>query len=283
MILKLVSRLPLGVLYSLASFISFLMRYVAKYRLDVVRDNINQCFPEKSASEKNQIINQFYKNLGDFMVETLKGMTISEEDLRRRVKIIDSEIIEKYFQNNQSVLIMTGHQFNWEWLLLACCIQLSAPMSPVYKLLNNQYFENLMFAMRSRFGGQPIEMQSTLMEIMKRKGAVNGFGLLADQTPMPEAEKYWAQFLGRETAFYVGPQKLALMTKYPVVFASVQKVQRGHYEVSFKSVAEPPYDKNGHEVLDNYIRLCQELLKSQPANWLWSHRRWKYSKPLYDD
>jgi len=283
MIFRLFSRLPLGVLYGFASIIAFTMRYLVKYRLEVVRGNIDSSFPEKSTTERLRIINQFYKNLADFMVETLKGMSISSSEIKARVQMSNQEVIEQYFGADRSVIILTSHQFNWEWLLFACCLQLSAPMSPVYKLLNNKYFDDLMFRTRARFGGKPIEMQETLMEIMKRKKSVNGFGLIADQVPLPEAEKYWAQFLGRETAFFVGPEKIAHMTKYPVVFASIKRVKRGYYEVNFESIAEPPYAKDSHLILDTYIEKCEQILRAQPSNWLWSHRRWKYKKPLYDN
>lgn len=283
MIFKIVSYLPMGVLYVISDVLYLIMYYLFRYRLQVVQENVALAFPEVDQKTRDKIIKAFYHNLSDFMMETLKGMTISAKEINRRVIIEEKEAIEKYFREGQSVIIMTSHQFNWEWLLFACCLQLSAPMNPVYKLLNNGYFDRLMFKTRSRFGSRPIEMQETLVEVVRRKGVLSGFGLIADQIPLPDAEKYWAKFLGRETAFFVGSEKIAHMTKYPVVFAGIKKVKRGHYRVYFENIAAPPYDKKGHEILDNYIEKSEKILREQPASWLWSHRRWKYQKPLYDD
>ncbi len=283
MIFKAVSFLPLWVLYIISDILYVIMYYVVRYRYPVVKENIEKAFPEKDQKEQLVIIKNFYRNLGDFMMETLKGMSISADEINQRVVIKDKEAIERYFKQGQSVLIMTSHQFNWEWLLFACCLQLSAPMNPVYKLLNNGYFDRLMIKTRSRFGSKPIEMQETLMEVVKRKSTLNGFGLIADQIPLPDAEKYWTTFLGRDTAFFVGSEKIAHMTKYPVVFAGIKKVKRGYYEVYFEDISAPPYDKQSHTILDTYVVKSEKILREQPDNWLWSHRRWKYQKPLYDD
>ena len=283
MIFKLVSYLPLSVLYLISDVMYVGAFYLVRYRYGVVRENVVKAFPEKEAGEQHKIIRSFYRNLCDFTMESLKGMTLSSKEINKRVTLHQKESVERYFSNGQSVIILTTHQFNWEWLLFASCLQLSAPLNPIYKKLNNRYYDRLMLKTRSRFGAKPIEMQDTLAEIMKRKSAVNGFGLVADQIPLATAEKYWTQFLGRETAFFVGPEKIAQMTKYPVIFAGMRKVKRGYYQVYFKALAEAPYDKSKHQILDSYIVEAEKILREQPESWLWSHRRWKYEKPFYDD
>ncbi|GJM28335.1 MAG: acetyltransferase [Cyclobacteriaceae bacterium] len=283
MILRWISYLPLSVLYGVATLLYFVTFYVVRYRFRVVKTNLQNAFPGRSDSEINKIMKEFYRNFSDFIIEALKSLTISAKQLNSRVIIKDPEVIEKYFNNGQSVLVLTSHQFNWEWLLLASSIKLSAPLSPVYKQLNNKYFNNLMLKARSRFGSKPIEMQQTLVEIVNRKDKVNAFGLVADQTPMVDADKYWSSFLNQDTAFYVGTERIAYLTRYPVLFVGMKKIKRGHYQIKFEELAEPPYSKNDHFILDRYIAKTEELIQASPAEWLWSHRRWKYQKPFYTD
>ncbi len=226
---------------------------------------------------------QFYRNFCDFIIEALKSITISATELDKRVTIKDPEVIERYFKNGQSVLVLTSHQFNWEWMLLASSSKLSAPLNPIYKRLNNSYFNQLMLSTRSRFGSKPIEMQDTLAQIVNRRKSVNAFGLIADQTPLIDADKYWSTFLNQDTAFYIGSERIAHLTKYPVVFVGMTKIKRGYYEIQYQELANPPYDKSEHYVLDMYITKAEKLIQERPAEWLWSHRRWKYKKPFYTD
>ena len=283
MILRWISRLPLPVLYKASDLLYYICYYLIRYRRQVVYQNLVKAFPDEEPARIKKIMKQFYRNFCDFIIEALKSITISESELEKRVIIKGKEFIEAYFANGQSVIVLTSHQFNWEWLLLASSLQLSAPLNPVYKLLNNKYFNDLMLSTRSRFGSNPIEMQETLMQVVKRKQTTNAFGLLADQTPLVDADKYWSKFLNQDTAFFIGSERIAHLTKYPVVFVGMKKIKRGYYEINYEPLAEPPYQKNDHVILDTYIERAEALIRESPSEWLWSHRRWKYEKPFYTD
>jgi KDO2-lipid IV(A) lauroyltransferase len=106
--------------------------------------------------------------------------------------------------------------------------------------------------------------------------------MVADQTPIAEDEKYWTQFLGRETAFYVGADTIARIVKGPVLFVAMQREGRGRYRVQVTPLAAPPYEPGSkHTVVERYVRLLEAEILQSPADWLWIHRKWKYAKPVY--
>ncbi len=280
MVLRWISYLPMPVLYGLSNLLYVLVYYVFRYRFQVVKSNMTRAFPHKESKEIAADIKQFYRNFCDYIVETLKAITISGSELKQRVDVRGAELMEAYFSQGTSVLALTSHQFNWEWLLLACSQELSAPLHPVYKKLNNSYFDELIFKMRSRFNCQPIEMQETLRCIKSQRKVPSAYGFLADQTPLPDADIYWSSFFGQETAFFTGTERIAKMTNYPVLFIGMKKIKRGHYQMRFEKVSEPPYMENDHTTLDRYIEKIEKQITERPAEWLWSHRRWKHKRPL---
>ena len=280
MIFRWISYLPLSILYGVSDLLYFVIYYIARYRYQVIRNNLVNSFPHKSKSEIDGIIKQFYQNFCDYVVETLKSISISGEELQQRVEIINSQLMENHLRKGTSVLALTSHQFNWEWLLLALGQQLSVPLSPVYKRLNNKYFDDLLLSIRSRFGCQPVEMQKTLSRILSERGVPTAYGFLADQTPLADADIYWSSFLGQEAAFFTGTERIARLTGYPVLFIGMKKIKRGHYVINFDKIAEPPYFKNDHTVLDRYISKIEQQIREKPAGWLWSHRRWKHKRPV---
>ena len=280
MIIRWLSYLPLSILYWISDLIYLVAYYVVGYRKQVVYNNLTNAFPDKTEEQIKSVMKQFYRNFSDFISEAIKSMTISGEELSQRVTIRNANAIEKYLREGTSVLTLTSHQFNWEWLLLASSQRLSAPLNPVYKKLNNKYFNNLMLSIRSRFGCQPLEMQETLTGIKSKRGSANAFGLVADQTPLPDADIYWSTFLNQETAFFTGTERIAYLTKYPVVFVGMKKLRRGYYEIRYEELAEPPYLKNDHTILDRYIEKTEKQINERPGEWLWSHRRWKLSRPV---
>ena len=278
--LKLLSRIPLGILYLFSNLLYFITFYVVGYRKKVIYENLKNAFPEKSDTEIKSIAKEFYGRFSDFIVEVLKGITISAEELNRRVKFTNVEVLEPYRSKNQSVVVLASHQFNWEWGLLAGCMQLPFPVDAVYQRLSSKSFDNLMLATRSRFGGNPIEKDSALREIIKQKNRLKALGIVADQSPIPNAPKHWTNFLNQETAFYLGAQQISRATGYPAFFMKVKNVGRGKYEVELINIGLPPYEKNSFDIIENYARETEKTISEDPAGWLWSHRRWKLKKPL---
>ncbi|MDN5217443.1 lysophospholipid acyltransferase family protein [Fulvivirgaceae bacterium BMA12] len=277
--LKLLSRIPLNILYVLSNLVYFITFYIAGYRKKTVYTNLRNAFPEKSDQEIRDIAKAFYKRFSDFAVEVLKGITISAEALNSRVKFTNVEILEPFRSKNQSVVVLASHQFNWEWGLLAGCLQLPFPIDAVYQRLSNKAFDQLMLDTRSRFGGNPIEKNSALLEIMRQKDRLKALGIVADQSPTQDAPKHWTNFLNQPTAFYLGAQQISRLAGYPAFFMHIKYISRGKYEVKLINIGLPPYEKGSFNIIENYARETEKAIARDPAGWLWSHQRWKLERP----
>jgi Kdo2-lipid IVA lauroyltransferase/acyltransferase len=73
-----ISWLPFKVLYLLSDALRVVLYSVLKYRVAVVRENLRLSFPEKSAEALLAIEKDFYRNLCDSIVETIKLLSISK-------------------------------------------------------------------------------------------------------------------------------------------------------------------------------------------------------------
>lgn len=280
-IIKLFSRLPLSWLYLLSDSLYFFGYYVVGYRKRVVRSNLELSFPEKSIKDIRQIERKFYRNLSDFVVETLKAFTISPDELSRRVKFIlpnDNDFAKT------PVIGLASHQFNWEWLVLSGCIQLNMEIDMVYQPLKSKSFDNIILRLRTRFGGYAVKRSEVAREAIKRNNITRIIALVADQFPGRKNDKrYWTNFLGQETAFYQGIQQLAVLTQYPVYHFGIRKLKRGYYECSIRKVSDPPYSKNDVSIVESYIQQTEKMIHAEPEGWLWSHKRWKKTKQQMGD
>lgn len=215
---KLLSYLPFSVLYVLSNVLAFTAHRIIRYRKQVVLMNLKNSFPDASEKEIRKIARDFYHNLADIIVETMKALTLSPEELKKRVHFRGVEIVQTYYDNKQSIMMLATHTGNWEWMLLSGSLQLPYPIDGVYAPLANAFYEKLMYQLRSRFGSMPIPRSDVLKELSKRSKLVRATGLVADQTPTKNAEKHWVKFLNQDTAFPKGADMLAKMTRYPVIF-----------------------------------------------------------------
>ncbi len=280
-LLVLISRLPLRVLYVISDFLYFITCYVIHYRQDVIMKNLKNAFPEKGEKELKKIQKEFYRNLCDFGVETLKFRTISVEELKRRVVFENTGIINEYFSKKQSVFYLLAHQFNWEWLLTTSALSMPFPVDFVYQEQSNKFFNQFSLNSRTRFG-YAVKREQVARETIRRKSVNRAVGILIDQFPgNPTDKKYWTNFLHQETAFFGGINQLVSMTQYPVFFLAVHKIKRGYYQAEVIPIGMPPYEKDSGVVIDNFARESEKIIQKYPAEWLWSHNRWKRKKSDY--
>lgn len=274
--LRLISRLPLSILYVCSDLLFFLGYFVFPYRKKLVRKNLRNSFPEKTKAERKKIERLFYQNLCDYAVETLKLLTLKKEELVARVVFKNNALLETYKSQQQSVILLASHQFNWEWLLAAGNINLPVPIDFVYQPLETKLTEHVLLACRTRFGAYPIKRNELAREIIKRKKMLRVIAIVADQYPGQKHDKrHLTNFLNQETAFFYGTNQLAALTQYPVLYAEIRKVKRGYYEVTFVTLAEPPHANNSEDIIERYAQAAENLIREYPAGWLWSHNRWK--------
>ncbi len=274
-ILKIISRLPFPVLYFTSDILYGLLWYVIRYRRNVVLQNLRGSFPEKSEKEIRRIAKKFYRHLSDVVVETLKTLTLPEASLARRVHIQNREVVEQYFRQGQSVVVVTAHQGNWEWLLVSCSLQLPFQVDAVYMKLDNAFFDQLMKKIRSRFGTYLVEKQVSFREIVRRKPLVRIIAMVADQSFFKMNYVYWTTFLHQETGFYSGSERIAHKTDMPVIFVSMHRQRRGFYQIRFQELDKPPFHPQPHYITEQYVRAVEDAIHQYPEQWLWSHKRWK--------
>jgi len=276
-VLKVISRLPLAVLYVLSDVIFFITYYILKYRRTVVMTNLENSFPQKTRKELEQISKEFYRNLCDYAAETLRLLSISGKELKERVVFTNPDIIKEYTGKNQSVLLLASHQFNWEWLLAGGSLQLPVPVDFVYLPQRSKLANAFALAIRTRFGGYAIARETVGREALRRKDIIRATAIVADQFPGHfNHRKYWATFLGQRTAFFHGIAQLAALTNSATYFGLARKKSRGYYDVTLIKLTSPPYTEDSSlEVINRYIEESEKIIHEQPSGWLWSHRRWK--------
>lgn len=274
--LKLISKLPFSVLYGLSNFLFWIMYYVVRYRRGLVRKNLVKSFPDKSKKQIVEIERNFYRNFCDYGVETIKLLTISKEELGKRLIFKNIEKLLEYKAKQQSVILLASHQFNWEWMVAAGNFSLPCAVDFVYQPVESKVINNFLVTCRSRFGSYPIKRNDVAREIVKRKNIVRGIAIVADQYPGQKRDKkYFTTFLNQQTAFFQGANQLASLTQFPVMYGAVEKVKRGYYEVTMVLLAEPPYEKETPVIIENYSKAAEQVIQKQPSGWLWTHRRWK--------
>jgi Kdo2-lipid IVA lauroyltransferase/acyltransferase len=278
--MRLIARLPFGVLYALGALGSFLLRYVLRHRVAIATSNLRNSFPALSAAEIRSILNRYYRRLGEVAVECLKMPALSAEEMRRRVPIPNVLELRAETSAGRSVLLLAGHLGNWEWQLQGTVTQIGVPVDAAYKPLHLAAADRAVLRLRSHFGARMVAAKKLLRAVARNRQQVRAIALMADQIPMSSGSgRHWLTFLGQPTAFYPGPAEIAHATGYASFFACMRRISRGQYELYFEPMTAAGERLEPEAFTARYARLLEASIRSDPANWMWSHRRWKLTPP----
>jgi KDO2-lipid IV(A) lauroyltransferase len=262
------------VMYILSDCFYGVLYYIMKYRRDVVMQNLAIAFPEKSDAERKKIAKQFYHGFVDSFVETIKLISISEKEFRKRMDV-NFEVINELYGRKMKVQIHTGHFFSWEFMNLACSLYSEYPFIGVYSPLSNEVFHKIIRKLRSQFG--TILIPSTQFRTMfhQYSNTEYALGLVADQSASNPNDAYWYPFFGKLTPFVKGPEKGAKRNDTAVVMADFYKVKRGYYKAELTLLTTDPKSFEEGKITRDLIQFIEAAVRKRPANYLWTHRRWK--------
>ena len=276
----LVSLMPFWLMYRLSDFLFFLLYYVTGYRKEVTRQNLRNSFPDKDEKWIHNTSRKFYRNLADIILEDIKVLTISQKNLAKHYRYVNTGVLEKIAAEGKSIILALGHCANWEWMGNTL-----APLYPQHKAyaivkpLTNKDFDGFMNGLRNRYiKDSIIYMKDTLRVMAKNKDRVCIYAFAADQTPSNPKTSYWATFMNQDTAFYTGMEKLARTLDVAVIFLDLYREKRGHYVGELTLMTDTPKATAEHEITDDYIKRLEASIRERPDNWLWSHRRWKHKR-----
>ena len=276
------AALPLSVLYAFASSIGWLAFRVFPYRKELVHSNLKLAFPEtdESASCATSCA-RYYAGFAQMLVEIVKSVRMPAEEIRRRVRIVNIEMPLELLAQGQSVLWWRRISATGSGCCCGCRSASEYPLDAAYKPLVDPWAEREMKKVRSRFGCRLVPAKELLPDMIKRRRITRAIAMVADQEPTTSEHKHWTRFLNRDTAFYMGPEEIARVTRLPVFFIAMRRVSRGYYEMQFEPLQRPSEKLAPGELTERYARRVEQQIRDRPADWPWSHKRWKLKRSVY--
>lgn len=279
-LLLLISILPFIAIYGFSDFMRFIMRYLVKYRVKVMQNNLQIAFPDKDIGEIEKLEKAAYKHLIDYIVEGIKAFTMSKRNIVKRHKLLNPELVQPFFKDEKSIIVVTAHYNNWEWGSMSASLQTPYKAVAFYKPLSNKYIDTILRRSRQRCGTKLVSIYETSKTFDKYKNEPRIYLMAADQSPSGNQLKnaFWIDFLGIKTPFLHGVEKHAKNNNYPVVYVDIQQKKRGFYELKLSVLSENPIDLNNGELTKLYANKLENIIQKKPESWLWSHKRWKHVK-----
>lgn len=269
------SKLPMSVLYGFSNFLYLVIYKLVGYRKKVVYGNMQRSFPDKSAAEIDQIAKGFYRFFCDLLVENIRLFSMPLEEWKARGVVKNPELLDQYFEQNRPVIVFEGHYGNWEISGAGLPMYTKFLVSGLFAPLKDKFFERIMNDSRCKSGLEVFPKQEVRNYFEKNKNTSVAVLFGGDQSPTSSKKSFWMDFLNQDTSIAFGTEKYAIQYNCPVLFADVQVVKRGYYEMTFKLVTDKPREEEHGFITRTNMQLLEQRIIESPQYWLWSHKRWK--------
>jgi Kdo2-lipid IVA lauroyltransferase/acyltransferase len=200
-------------------------------------------------------------------------------EIKRRYRILNYELMNQHLDNERSLVLTGGHYGNWEWAVITIASGFNGKSIGVYKPLNNPYINDWMYRTRDRDPKMVLTaMKDTYSAVEKYKGEALIFLMVGDQSPSNRKTAHWVNFFNTDTACLAGVDNIARANDFPVFFYDIQRVKRGHYELTLSEICMNPNEQSESAITQMLMTRLEKQIKGKPQDWLWSHRRWKLER-----
>lgn len=286
------SQLPLKFHYFMGDVFAWIAMNLLKYRFGMVWMNLSRAFPEKKYKELKSVVKDFYRHFGEIIAETI---WFGGSDYRRLVRqgiveIRNPEVLNEMYDTAPSVTILNSHCGNWEILggMIGYmgakgqpCSFTENDISVVYKRLSSEvadyvFGENRLAPVVVKYPTCRIEAGNILRFAISNRNSRRVYVYPADQSPGRGTSHYdIGNFLNQQTYAVTGSVGIACKLSHAVVYMKMRRVRRGKYEVEFIPICMDASKSSIDEIIRAYYSHLEEEIRETPANWLWSHNRWK--------
>lgn len=271
------AALPLCVLYLTLPLLYLILNYVVRYRRKIIDENLRNSFPEMSERERRRIRDRYYWHLSSIAVEMIKMLLLPRKVLHYRYHCDDKSLVQKCFDEGRSVILMSSHYNNWEWMILSLDEMFPQHGIGVGKANTDKVFEKWVNRARTRYGTEVVfaDTARETFDYYENNHIPAAYMMLSDQSPNHKNRCYVTQFLNQKTGVIFGAEHYAVKYNIPVLYYEVVKERVGKYRVDIQLITDNPQQEEQYFITQRYTELLEQTIRRKPEYWLWSHRRWK--------
>jgi KDO2-lipid IV(A) lauroyltransferase len=276
--------LPRGASDALVRSLARSAFFFGRSRRRVVFDNLAAAFPEEPPESIARIARGSVESLGGAFLDFLEVSSLSEEEIRERIRIVGEEHLRVARARGRGVFLLSAHIGGWELGAIRAGL-LGEPISPVVRPLDNPLLERELATRRTRFGNTPIAKRDAARDILRAMRAGRTVAVLVDQNVLAR-EAVFVPFFGRPAATTPSLALFQLKTEAPVVPVFTWPEGPGRYRLEF----EPPIlaeefrwsadrDEAVLRATARYMEATEAAIRKAPTAWLWLHDRWRTRPP----
>ena len=246
--------------------------------------NLEIAFPEMPETERRKLLRGCFASLGRLLGEFSQLPRATPESLRQIIEYDEVGLahLRAAEKNKRGVIFLTGHLGVWELHSFGWSA-LEYPLSFLVRPLDNPRIEEMVEAVRTRFGNRAIDKQSAARQSLRVLREGGTLGILSDLNTQTR-EGVFVPFFGKLACTTAGIATLALKTDAVVIpTCAVWNKERKRYffhgDPPVELVRTGDHSKDIEVNTARFAAAVERMVRLYPDQWLWIHKRWKTRPP----
>lgn len=275
----LLSWLPFRLQLALGRLIGRMFYRLFPKRVKVARRNLELCFPDMPAAEREQLIRENFKNTGIALLETGMAWWWPDWRMRRKLKVEGWEHIEAAEKEGKGVFLLLFHFLCLE--VHARVFGLIRPSVGLYRPHNNPLMEYLQTRGRSRSNKYMLRKKDVRgMIAALDQGEVCGY--LPDQDYGRNRAVYVPLFEVPDAATTTGTSLFANSANCITLISTCERLPgtQGYVLRILPTMADIPSGSEEEDARRVNLEV-ERAVKADPEMYMWMHRRFK-TRPTDD-
>ncbi len=221
-------------------------------------------------------IDRVYDHIGLGFVEMLMIPRLMElHEFSRYVRLERFEVIDRVLREGRGVIVVIGHQGNWELIGLAVTLA-GYPLNSLARPVENPWLDRYLLRFRTQTGQRIIPKYNALGDMIR---ALRRNELLVIQVDQDARKSgVFVNFFGRPASTHRSPALLSLKYGTPIVVADIFREDGLHRCVVSDPIYPNPFRSSPdavRELTQAFTARLEEFVRAHPEQWFWVHDRWR--------
>lgn len=240
----------------------------------IFQKNIKKVFPEIKQDQQNKIFKNMWRNYGKMFAEYMfiKDFRYSKK-FEENLIIENFSILEKIKKDKEPVIFISGHFNNFE--LMAMQIEKAGiNLAAIYRPLNNIYLNPIMEEIRKKYicKKQIKKGISGTKQILKEYKNGASIALMIDQRV---SEGILSNFFGQNALTTTIPAQFVKKFNTKVVPIYIERLNNDKFKITVHDIIEFDNAHNVETITFKLNKILENMVLKNPAQWIWTHDRWK--------
>lgn len=285
-VLGILARLPLWVLRPLGRAMACLAFAIGGRRRDYMMFNLGLAFPDWSEAVRRRVGRASFVHFTWNLIDVARSTRWDTRELKNHLEIEGMEHLQNALARGKGVILLTLHMGNFEIGIRGVAL-MDIEFTAVGRPMRNPYIREYVFRERERMGAKMVFQRNVALRIIRALKKGHAVPILNDQY-VKRDRGIMAPLFGKRCSTAPGIATLALRSGAAIVPVYVlRKGQTDVHQITFLPALPIRKSENQEEsiqaVTDDCNAVLEELIREHPEQWMWSHRRFRYSPDLPDN